>query len=114
MFTGYCGVIATIWSIQDEDAPVIVDHVIYSELFSGTEPNSTDAARALHRAVGFLLRQVGDYFCPPFIHVGIWVFFFPHRADLSAAIQYLEQSSPGKLWPDVQVLSVMLFPRNNC
>ena len=70
---GYCGVIATMWSILDKDAPLIVGHV-YSELFSDEEPDSTRAALALHHAVKCLRRQVGDsafLSWVPFIHMGI-------------------------------------------
>lgn len=73
MMAGYNGVIATMWSIQDRDAPVIADHV-YSALFSDIEPNSTKAALALHHAVKSLRQQVGHaafLSWVPFIHVGI-------------------------------------------
>jgi CHAT domain-containing protein len=73
MLAGYRAVIATMWSIQDEDAPVIADHV-YSELFNDTEPDSTKAALALHRAIKCLRQQVGDLAFlswVPFIHIGI-------------------------------------------
>jgi CHAT domain-containing protein len=73
MLAGYCGVIATMWSIKDKDAPVIADHV-YSDLFNDTEPDSTKAALALHHAVKSLRQQEGDsafLSWVPFIHVGI-------------------------------------------
>jgi CHAT domain-containing protein len=73
ILAGYQGVIATMWSIKDKDAPVIADHV-YSELFSDTEPDSAKAAVALHNAVKCLRQQVGDsafLSWVPFIHVGI-------------------------------------------
>jgi len=73
ILAGYCGVIATMWSILDKDAPVIAGHV-YSELFSDAEPDSTRAALALHHAVKCLRQQVGDsafLSWVPFIHVGI-------------------------------------------
>jgi CHAT domain-containing protein len=73
MLAGYRGVIATMWSIRDEDAPVIADHV-YSDLFNGAvEPDSTKAALALHRAVKSLRQQTGDanfLSWVPFIHIG--------------------------------------------
>jgi CHAT domain-containing protein len=72
MLAGYRGVIATMWSIKDKDAPVIADHV-YSDLFSDTEPDSSKAALALHRAVKYLRQQEGDLdflSWVPFIHVG--------------------------------------------
>ena len=73
MLAGYRSIIATMWSIRDEDAPVIADHV-YSELFGDTEPDSTGAAVALHHAVKSLRQQVGDLeflSWVPFIHVGV-------------------------------------------
>jgi len=72
MLAGYRGVIATMWSIQDDDAPVIASHV-YDQLFGNTEPDSSKAAVALHHAVKCLRQQVGDLAflsCVPFIHVG--------------------------------------------
>ena len=73
MLSGYCSVIATMWSINDHDAPMIADNV-YSHLFSGKEPDSMNAALALHRAVKCLRQQKGDsafLSWLPFIHVGI-------------------------------------------
>jgi CHAT domain-containing protein len=72
MFSGYRSVIATMWSIKDDDAPVITDHV-YSHLFDA-ELDSTQAAVALHRAVKALRLQVGDSAFlqwVPFVHMGI-------------------------------------------
>jgi CHAT domain-containing protein len=73
MLAGYCGVIATMWSIKDKDAPVIAGHM-YDELFSDTTPDSTKAALALHCAVKLLRQEVGDsafLSWVPFIHVGV-------------------------------------------
>jgi CHAT domain-containing protein len=73
MLAGYRGVIATMWSIKDKDAPVVAGHV-YSDLFNDAEPDSTKAALALHNAVKFLRKQQGDedfLSWVPFIHVGI-------------------------------------------
>jgi CHAT domain-containing protein len=76
LLAGYRGVIATMWSIKDEDAPMIVDRV-YSELFSDTEPDSTKAALALHHAVKRLREVKGDendsafLSWVPLIHVGV-------------------------------------------
>jgi CHAT domain-containing protein len=50
MLAGYGSIVATTWSINDEDAPVIVGH-IYTKLFSGTEPDSSGSAVALHHAM---------------------------------------------------------------
>ena len=76
LLAGYRSIIATMWSIKDEDAPVIADRV-YSELFSDTEPDSTKAALALHHAVKRLREVKGDkgdlafLSWVPFIHVGV-------------------------------------------
>jgi CHAT domain-containing protein len=73
MVAGYRGVIATMWSIKDKDAPIIADHV-YSDLFSNAELNSTKAALALHRAVKLLRQWTGDsdfLSWVPFIHMGM-------------------------------------------
>jgi CHAT domain-containing protein len=76
LLAGYRGVIATMWSIKDDDAPMIADRV-YSELFSDTEPDSTKAALALHHAVKHLREVKGDkndsafLSWVPFIHVGV-------------------------------------------
>ena len=73
MLAGYHGVIATMWSIKDKDAPIIADHV-YKKLFSETEPDSTKAALALHHAIKVLRQQVGDsafLSWVPFVHIGV-------------------------------------------
>jgi CHAT domain-containing protein len=76
VLAGYCSVILTMWSIKDEDAPVIVDYV-YSDLFCNTKPDSTKAALALHHATKCLCEKKGYksdaafLSWVPFIHVGI-------------------------------------------
>jgi len=72
---GYQSVIATMWSIGDNDAPLIADEV-YSHLRCGAGPNSTMAAHALHHAVKKLRKKLEKAGSPaflswvPFIHVG--------------------------------------------
>ena len=61
---GFKGVIATMWSIYDDDAPVIVE-AYYKKLLelraSGTVPlGHTGAAYALHHAMGVLREKVGE------------------------------------------------------
>ena len=63
----------TMWSIKDEDVPVITDRV-YSELFNDAEPDSTKAALALHHAGKYLRETKGTWaflLWVPFIHVGV-------------------------------------------
>ncbi|VDC00819.1 unnamed protein product [Peniophora sp. CBMAI 1063] len=75
---GYKGVIATMWSIQDDDAPVIVE-AYYRKLLelraSGTlGVGETGAAYALHEAGKRLREKVGEknvVHWAPFVHFGI-------------------------------------------
>ncbi|KZV67445.1 hypothetical protein PENSPDRAFT_583940, partial [Peniophora sp. CONT] len=75
---GFKGVIATMWSIQDADAPIVVE-AYYKELLalrgSGTlGKGETGAAYALHEATRVLRERVGeDRFMRwvPFVHFGI-------------------------------------------
>jgi CHAT domain-containing protein len=71
---GYQGVIATMWKIQDSDAPKITDNV-YAQLFEDSNPDPHQAAHALHNAVQKLIKD-SDGTKPflewvPFIHIGI-------------------------------------------
>lgn len=73
IMAGYPSVIATMWSIQDKDAPLIADRV-YAELFEGGVADSSKAAVALHKAVGCLREKVGEMnFASwvPYIHFGL-------------------------------------------
>ncbi|KAG9122136.1 hypothetical protein FRC07_001613 [Ceratobasidium sp. 392] len=70
---GYRSVIASLWSIWDEDAPVVAEGV-YAELTKGGKMDHTHAARALHKAVGTLRERVGVRAIgrwTPFIHMGL-------------------------------------------
>ncbi|TFK18595.1 hypothetical protein FA15DRAFT_249782 [Coprinopsis marcescibilis] len=75
---GYRGVVATMWSIGDRDAPDVARD-FYSFLFSGsnvTKLNSTQAARALHLAIQMLrnrLDQSERSFLAwvPYVHFGM-------------------------------------------
>ncbi|KZV66267.1 hypothetical protein PENSPDRAFT_755835 [Peniophora sp. CONT] len=75
---GFKGVVATTWTIQDSDAPVIVK-AYYTKLLelrsSGTvEKGQTGAAFALHEAASHLRQEVGeDKFerWIPFVHFGV-------------------------------------------
>jgi CHAT domain-containing protein len=74
LFAGYRTVIGTMWAIKDSHAPLVADEV-YSRLI---DPNfrsldCTNAAYALHRAVGVLRETVGVKELQtwvPFIHLG--------------------------------------------
>jgi CHAT domain-containing protein len=69
---GYRGVLATMWGISDEYAPMVADSV-YGYLFGRGGPNSTDAAEALYHAVKSLQgkRGISPRDWVPFIHMGL-------------------------------------------
>jgi CHAT domain-containing protein len=67
---GCRGVIATTWSIRDEDGPKIAEEV-YGRIFKNGKPNRKEAAYALHEGVKRLRESGAD--CTswvPFIHLG--------------------------------------------
>ena len=70
LLAGYRSVIATMWSIKDEDGPKVADEV-YAELFKDGKADYTRAPYALHRATQ-KLRLDGAPFLSwiPFIHMG--------------------------------------------
>jgi len=73
LLAGYRSVIATMWSIKDNDAPLIAEEV-YSRLLKGERPDATLAASALQDAVKVLRNTIGDrsfLSWVPFIHIGI-------------------------------------------
>ena len=71
---GYCGVIGTMWSIMDNDAPEIAD-AVYAHLLKKPNLDSTQAAFALHEAVKKLCDESGEkksfFSWVPYIHVGL-------------------------------------------
>jgi hypothetical protein len=69
---GFRGAIGTMWSIKDQDGPVVAD-IFYSYLFrEGQQPQATDAAEALHFAVEELKAQKVPFErWIPFIHMGV-------------------------------------------
>ncbi|KAG8735340.1 hypothetical protein FRC10_010691 [Ceratobasidium sp. 414] len=73
LMAGYRRVVATMWSIRDEDAPIVVKE-FYSRVLEGGVPDSGKAAYALHDAIGCLRAVVGErYFArwAPFIYMGL-------------------------------------------
>lgn len=73
LVAGYPTVIATMWSIMDDDAPTIADRV-YGELTRDGRIDDGRVARALHAAVGILRDRVGEkefVRWVPYIHMGI-------------------------------------------
>ncbi|KAG9126750.1 hypothetical protein FRC07_002128 [Ceratobasidium sp. 392] len=73
LMAGYPTVIGTMWSIRDEDAPLVAREV-YSRLLAGGMPNTVGVAQALHVAVEVLRAKVGEHEFArwvPFIHIGV-------------------------------------------
>jgi CHAT domain-containing protein len=70
LLSGCRGVIATMWSIRDEDGPTMAEEV-YSRMFKDGKPNRKEAAYALHEAVKALRKSgAGCVSWVPFIHIG--------------------------------------------
>ncbi|EUC62771.1 aromatic di-alanine and TPR containing protein [Rhizoctonia solani AG-3 Rhs1AP] len=72
LMAGYSSVIATMWSVVDEDAPFVVDKV-YSQLMVDGKLGNGEAGKALHNAVAELRTKVGEQEFGrwvPYIHIG--------------------------------------------
>ncbi|KAJ7848890.1 CHAT domain-containing protein [Mycena leptocephala] len=74
LLAGYRGVIGTMWSIMDHDAPQVASNV-YAHLLEASPPDPTRAAEALHLAVQKLREQARGkksfLHWVPFIHFGV-------------------------------------------
>ena len=74
LLVGYRGVIGTMWSIRDDDAPQVASDV-YSHLLEALPPDPTRAAEALHLAIQNLREKPGAkktfLHWVPFIHFGV-------------------------------------------
>jgi CHAT domain-containing protein len=73
LLAGYRGVVATMWSIQDELAPEVADEFYAHIMEDGKEPDNTRAAEALHYSIQ-KLRGKGDMPLTawiPFVHLGV-------------------------------------------
>jgi CHAT domain-containing protein len=73
LLTGYRGVVATMWSIQDELAPEVADEFYAHIMQDGQRPDSRKAAEALHYSVQKLRkkRDVPLIDWIPFVHLGV-------------------------------------------
>jgi CHAT domain-containing protein len=73
MAAGYRSVVATMWSIGDDDAPIVMEK-LYTYLIAKADGDATRAAYALHNAVAHLRDLTGEREFDrwvPFIHLGI-------------------------------------------
>jgi CHAT domain-containing protein len=73
LLAGYRGVVATMWSIQDELTPEVTGEFYGHIMKDGERPDSRNAAEALHISVQKLREKAGvklvDWI--PFVHLGI-------------------------------------------
>ncbi|EUC60843.1 aromatic di-alanine and TPR containing protein [Rhizoctonia solani AG-3 Rhs1AP] len=72
LMAGYPSVIATMWSVVDEDAPLVADRV-YAQLMKVGKVGNGETGRALHHAVEKLREKVGEKEFGrwvPYIHIG--------------------------------------------
>ncbi|KAJ1307061.1 hypothetical protein OPQ81_008040 [Rhizoctonia solani] len=72
LMAGYPSVIATMWSVVDDDAPFVADKV-YAELMKIGKVGNGEAGKALHRAIAELRHNVGEKEFGrwvPYIHIG--------------------------------------------
>ncbi|KAJ6631916.1 CHAT domain-containing protein, partial [Mycena sp. CBHHK59/15] len=78
LFAGFPSVVATMWTIYDQDGPEIADS-FYGHLFHHADitsdppvfPDLTESARALHLAVAKLRPKVPFARWVPFVHFGL-------------------------------------------
>ncbi|CAE7119842.1 unnamed protein product [Rhizoctonia solani] len=72
LMAGYTSVIATMWSVHDEDAPLVADKV-YGRLMKDGKVGNGEAGKALHAAVEELRSTIGEREFArwvPYIHIG--------------------------------------------
>ncbi|KAJ7683799.1 CHAT domain-containing protein [Mycena rosella] len=69
---GFRSAIGTLWSMNDQDGPLVAE-IVYSHLFrNGRQPKASNSAEALHFAVKELkARKVSCERWIPFIHMGL-------------------------------------------
>ncbi|KAJ6570448.1 hypothetical protein DFH09DRAFT_1153584 [Mycena vulgaris] len=68
---GFRGAIGIMWTMEDEDGPLVAE-LVYSHLFRNNQPQASDAAEALKLAVNELRKRNVSYErWIPFIHIGV-------------------------------------------
>jgi CHAT domain-containing protein len=73
VMAGYTSVIATMWSIKDEDAPLVAER-IYAHMLAAGSPDARRASKSLHDAIRCLRDKVGERDFArwvPYIHIGV-------------------------------------------
>ncbi|PVF91893.1 TPR-like protein [Serendipita vermifera] len=73
LLAGYRGVVATMWSIQDDIAPKVADDFYRHIMADKGRPDSRKAAEALHYSIQRLRKKRGIALTSwiPFVHIGI-------------------------------------------
>ncbi|PVF91516.1 hypothetical protein CPB86DRAFT_719275 [Serendipita vermifera] len=73
LLAGYRSVVATMWSIRDELAPMVTDEFYRHLMKEGERPDPRKAAEALHMSVQKLRKQPGVQLTDwiPFVHLGV-------------------------------------------
>ncbi|PVF92177.1 hypothetical protein CPB86DRAFT_227681 [Serendipita vermifera] len=73
LLAGYRSVVATMWSIQDELAPMVTDEFYRHIMKEEERPDPRKAAEALHMSVQKLRQQSGVQLTDwiPFVHLGV-------------------------------------------
>ncbi|PVF96227.1 hypothetical protein CPB86DRAFT_737341 [Serendipita vermifera] len=73
LLAGYKGVVATMWSIQDDLAPEVADEFYRYIMTDEDRPDSRKAAEALHYSIQKLRKKGGVPLTSwvPFVHLGI-------------------------------------------
>jgi CHAT domain-containing protein len=74
LVVGYRAVVGTMWSIGDQDAPLVADEVYARLTGHAGKTGQANVAYALHDAVNCLRKQVGDeefIRWVPFVHYGL-------------------------------------------
>jgi CHAT domain-containing protein len=73
LLAGYRGVVATMWSIQDDLAPKVADEFYAHMMRNGEQPDHRKAAEALHISVQKLRKTTGVPLTAwiPFVHLGV-------------------------------------------
>ncbi|KAG8710978.1 hypothetical protein FRC11_003923 [Ceratobasidium sp. 423] len=72
LMAGYPSVVATMWSVMDNDAPFVADNV-YGQLMKDRKVGNGETGKALHYAVAALHDKVGEKEFGrwvPYIHIG--------------------------------------------
>ncbi|PVF92839.1 hypothetical protein CPB86DRAFT_716670, partial [Serendipita vermifera] len=73
LLAGYKGVVATMWSIQDDLAPEVADEFYHHIMADDGRPDSRKAAEALHYSIQKLRkeRSIALTSWIPFVHLGM-------------------------------------------